>query len=72
LKEEPLSPIHVRWDTQRGIETYMFLESVKREMSSDARGTHNVEDDLHVPWKKVLHKWNWPLLEGFLHHRIYN
>jgi hypothetical protein len=36
----------------------MFLENVKIEMPTDVGRTHDVEDDLHVPWKKVLHKRN--------------
>jgi hypothetical protein len=53
-----LSTIRVRQVALKILETYMFLENVKTEISSNVRGTHNVKDDLHVPWKKVLHKRN--------------
>jgi hypothetical protein len=43
--------------------------SVRGDLPNDDRATHNVKNDLHVPWKKVLHERNRPLLEGLLHPR---
>ena len=58
IEGRALSTIRVSQDTLKILETYIFLESVKTEIPSHGRRTHNVEDDLHVPWKKVLHKRN--------------
>ncbi len=46
----------------------MFFEIVPlEEVLRDAKVTHYVKDDLHMPWKKVLHERNRPLLKSLLH-----
>ena len=45
----------------------MFYEiATLEEGLHTAKMTHYVKNDLHVPWQKVLHKRNRPLLKGFL------
>ena len=45
----------------------MFYEIViLEEVLREAKVTHYVKNDLHMPWQKVLHKRNRPLLKGFL------
>ena len=45
----------------------MFCEIVRVRSSREAKVTHYIKDDLHMPWKKVLHERNWPLFKGLLH-----
>ena len=46
----------------------MFLKVITLEKAlRKTKVTHYVKNDLHMPWQKMLHQRNRPLLKGFLH-----